>query len=337
MYFNRFFFNRRFIAENAEAVRKSLQRNKSPKRSRSRSPRYGRKRSRSPADIGHIARRRVREQSPTYKKWATNGTLIEEPLRQNYPPYARIYPKKKKNGNRNNRIPDQIRRNSPANKSPNQDKSETKAEDVATVNSQNDHEKNGTGDDNKVEMDIVDKTVKEKQVVEKQSKREKTEQEIEDELLASTDEEDDGDQIKLTLDENELDFLDDDEEESEGRFKSSKPIAQTAKQPHPKQTYNKFSDKFNNKRNNRTYDTSRINNRRPKSPVYQRKPDHSFKNTFKDKPSSSINGSSSSNTLKDSKETNLKNLKAVVSTAPSLSFKPTGKDGEFVIESSSRC
>lgn len=64
-------------------------------------------------------------------------------------------------------------------------------------------------------------------VTEAKVKREKTEQELEDELLASTDSEAsvkdaEDDDLKMTLDKEDLDFLDDDEEESEneGRFKS---------------------------------------------------------------------------------------------------------------------
>lgn len=56
------------------------------------------------------------------------------------------------------------------------------------------------------------------------TRKEKTEQELEDELLASTDEEDE-DQLDINMDDNELDFLEDDSEsENEGRFKS-KPSA----------------------------------------------------------------------------------------------------------------
>lgn len=310
-------------------MRKSVHRNKSPKRSRSRSPRFGRNRSRSP-DIDHIARKRERD---TFMKWSLKGALVDEPLRQPYPPYKRIYPnpKKRLNGNRNNGISDQNKTIlTSTNNSFDQDKSETKVEQTATVQSQNDHDKNGIEVD-KIQMDVDQENVKEQNPVEQQTKREKTEQEIEDELLASTDEEDDGDQIELTVDENELDFLDDDEEESEGRFKSSKPVTQTTKSL-PKPTYNKFSDKYNNKRNNKTYDTSRNNQRRPKSPIYQRKQDHSFKTTFRDKPSSSsasLNGSLASNSLKDNKETTPKIGKTLVSTVSSLAFKPNAKDGEF--------
>lgn len=66
--------------------------------------------------------------------------------------------------------------------------------------------------------------------------RKKTEQELEDELLASSDSEkgfDDDDTFKVTLDEKELDFLDDDEEESEneGRFKSKPATSSQPKKP----------------------------------------------------------------------------------------------------------
>jgi hypothetical protein len=73
----------------------------------------------------------------------------------------------------------------------------------------------------------------------KEEKREKTEQEIEDELLASSEDEavkeptkiEDDDELKLTADDNDLDFLDDDEEESEneGRFKGKESAAPVKK------------------------------------------------------------------------------------------------------------
>lgn len=67
---------------------------------------------------------------------------------------------------------------------------------------------------------------KESKIPEVKTVRVKTEQELEDELLASTDSEsikDFDNDFKITLDEKDLDFLDDDDEESEneGRFKSN--------------------------------------------------------------------------------------------------------------------
>jgi hypothetical protein len=103
----------------------------------------------------------------------------------------------------------------------------------------------------------------------KQEKRPKTAEELEDELLASTDSEgslkgDDG--LEMILDEKELDFLDDDEEESEneGRFKSK---ASTTFAPAKKQTPTTSNFKSSNY-SSRNYDKPKTFNSNERN--YQR-------------------------------------------------------------------
>lgn len=80
--------------------------------------------------------------------------------------------------------------------------------------------------------------------------REKTEQELEDELLASTDSEQsekdaiEDDEFKVTLDKDDLDFLDDEEDEeseNEGRFKSK---STTSTAPPKKPVVNNFKSNY---------------------------------------------------------------------------------------------
>lgn len=87
---------------------------------------------------------------------------------------------------------------------------------------------------------------------------EKTEQELEDELLASTDSDSidgndviDDDEFKVTLDDKDLDFLDDDddeESENEGRFKS-KPASST--QQKKSATTSSFKSSYASKNNDK--------------------------------------------------------------------------------------
>lgn len=313
-----------FVAANEAAMRNSGQRvkrrSRSSSRSRSRSPRY-KKRSRSP-HIDHIARKR-------------RDAVGDERLRQQqWPkgPRARPYQK----GNQRNFFDKNNRQ--PFRKSPDADKAACKASTQPETH-QEKEDKNG----NEPERP---KTTVEKPAKVEQKPRERTKEEIEeDELLKSSDDEEEegnGDEISLMIDDNELDFLDDDEEESEGRFKSKPTTAQVVK---PKPTFNKFNDKFNNnnRRNNtRTYDSSRNNgNRRSRSPFrHQKKSDYSAKTSFRDKPDmasltiATSNGSSSSNSTahKANKESTTKSTKstvsapAVASSSSSSSVKTSVKD-----------
>lgn len=97
-----------------------------------------------------------------------------------------------------------------------------------------------TPGDDKSEEKALQPTSSHTKVSEGKEKREKTEQELEDELLASTDSEAsikgaEDDDFKVTLDKEDLDFLDDDEEESEneGRFKSKASSANSTQLKRP--------------------------------------------------------------------------------------------------------
>lgn len=191
----------RFVAKNEEALRRQARRRSSSSdRSRSRSPYKYRPRSRSPHQkLQHIARKRRRSQekrvSPKYSdRRRFNGNRDRQrEINERKPGRSplRVEEKKDNENERGNEI-----------------KKSKSPSSAAVLDAKND------------------------------DKREKTEQEIEDELLASSDEEpvkeakvDDDEELKLTADANDLDFLDDDEEESEneGRFKGKESTAPAKK------------------------------------------------------------------------------------------------------------
>lgn len=213
----------RFVAENNEALRRSSRRRSpSPNRSRSRSP-YKRRyssssRSRSPhykTQISHIARKRTRSKSPDagYTKFNRSPRRRSTPERRISPKYAENKRNRANKYNGNGRLQNTKPRSPPK--------------------IVKDKEKGDNEEEPKEEN--VQEQPKESKNSEVKTNREKTEQELEDELLASTDSEslkDFDNDFKITLDEKELDFLDDDDEESEneGRFKSntsSKPAKGT--------------------------------------------------------------------------------------------------------------
>lgn len=258
----------RFVAENNKALQRQRQRSFSPGRSRSRSPyayRYNsRSRSRSPhykAQISHIVRKRTRSKSPSsYIHKSRSPRRRLSPVKRPSPKYAENDRNKRRpykhNGNTNNRDRPARQEN---------DYKDRRAARTPPKSFDKERFENGSGDDKKAEKSPPP-AVKETKAVEPKEKREKTEQELEDELLASTDSESsvngiEDDEFKMTLDDRDLDFLDDDEEESEneGRFKS-KP----SEQKKPAATTNSFKSSYptrNNSDKSRNYGGDRNNQR----------------------------------------------------------------------------
>lgn len=258
-----------FVAENNKALQRQRRRSFTS-RSRSKSP-YGRYLSRSRSrsspykgQISHIVRKRSRSKTPNkYNRKSRSprhrSRSLEKHLSPKNPAFDRHDKKSRsfrqnvgnnrdRNGKheKDNRTQDRRGARSPP-RNYNREKTETsvcdtKAEKTRSSKSPQQPTSESNQEDTK-------------------QKRVKTEQELEDELLASTDSEasvkgDDEDEFKVTLDENELDFLDDDEEESEneGRFKSKS--ATTAESRKPAITNNfkpsfqsRNNEKFKNDRN----------------------------------------------------------------------------------------
>ncbi|CRK91280.1 CLUMA_CG004959, isoform A [Clunio marinus] len=261
-----------FVAANAEAMRRQRRRSFSPGRSRSRSPykyhQKSRSRSRSPyykAQVSHIARKRTKSKSKSpysnkfIRKSRSPNSRLKIQEKRLSPKHSDERGNKREqnfkiNGNGVSRDRHGNERR-PLNSRPSRGSPKT----FDNVNNNGRKEKK-KGEDDKI---INETSPKEKsqqhenKTSQRQEIRQKTEQEIEDELLASTDSEaesskveDDG--LKMTLDEKDLDFLDDDEEESEneGRFKSK---SSTSNQENKKMTGNTFKSSFPSK----TYEKSK--------------------------------------------------------------------------------
>lgn len=216
-------------------MRRQLRRSFS--RSRSRSPytyRNSRSRSRSPhykTQISHIARKRTRSKSPNKYACKSRSPKFrtrtpDKFIAQKYSEndwYQRMRSKHNENNVRNHCT-------NPRNDTKNQEKN------LALATPINQKEKLVLLDDknrDKSSQSPTSQTI----VYEEKNKRKKTEQELEDELLASTDSEAsikgaEIDEFKVTLDKEDLDFLDDDEEESEneGRFKSNTSSVKSTQQ-----------------------------------------------------------------------------------------------------------
>lgn len=238
----------RFVAKNNEALRRNVRRSLSPKRSRSRSPykyRYNsRSRSRSPlykTTVSHIARKRSPEKA--YNKFSRS------PRRRSKSLEKRVSPKYVDN-RRNNR-PFNYNENGNGRR-PNKDSEQNQDRKVSKVTPKStDQEKIETCTKDEPTRKSKSPSVNSANVAGKsEKKREKTEQELEDELLASTDSEQsdkeiDDDEFKLTVDKEDLDFLDDDEEESEneGRFKS-KPTTSATQDRKTAMSNNNFKPSF---------------------------------------------------------------------------------------------
>lgn len=265
----------RFVAENNKALQRQRQRSFSPGRSRSRSPyayRYkSRSRSRSPlykAQISHIARKRTRSRSPnSYIRKSRSPRRRVSPVKRLSPKFADDRNKRrpyKHNGNTNNRD--------------RQARQENDFKDRRTARTPpkiSDKQKTENGPvDNKAEEKLPGthqptNTVTENKTPQVKEKRVKTEEELEDELLASTDSEGsikavDDDIFKVTLDDKDLDFLDDDEEESEneGRFKSK--ASSSTEQRKPTLTTNSFKSSYPARSaydKSRNYGSDKINQR----------------------------------------------------------------------------
>lgn len=249
-----------FVAENNEALRR-LRRRSFTSRSRSRSPyrRYAsRSRSRSPpykGQISHIVQKRNRSKTPNKFRQSRS------PRRRSRSLEKRVSPKFPDNG-RNEKRNRPFRPNGGQNRDRNgKYEGDNKNQDrrTARISPRNvDKDKFDTTEAYKKteqgQAESLQQQTRETKQVDSKPKREKTEQEIEDELLASTDSEasakdDDEEEFKVTLDENELDFLDDDEEESEneGRFKSK--TSSTSTQPKKVATLNNFKSSFQSRHN----------------------------------------------------------------------------------------
>lgn len=258
----------RFVAENAEALRRQKRRSYSPGRSRSRSPyayrHNSRSRSRSPpykAQVSHIARKRTRSKTPD------NGFTNKYVNKSRSPRQE-----KRASPNERNKRGRNFKFNGNGNRERFANERDRKFHRTPPK------EKKDSGDEKKAE-------VVETKPSEPKEKREKTEQEIEDELLASTDSDEslkaaDDDGFTLTVDEKELDFLDDDEEESEneGRFKSkaSSSTTQQKKPPAPSSSFKPSYKNFDKPKNFSRHDYKRgkysneDSKRRSRSPIRSR-------------------------------------------------------------------
>lgn len=253
------FIHFRFVLDNEQALRRQKRRRSfSPGRSRSGSPyKYrdgsgSRSHSRSPhykATVSHIVRKRTRSITPEnsqtkFARKSRSPRRAKEQEKPKYPDNDRMKRNRnyKFNGNGNT-----ISRDRHGN--------ERKPLGSTYNSADKDKRESGLSEDKKVEKIRKSKSPAANDAKKSESKstsRDKTEQELEDELLASTDSEGsikaiDDDEIKVTLDEKDLDFLDDDEEESEneGRFKS-KPTSSATQQKKPLATTS-FRSSFGSK------------------------------------------------------------------------------------------
>lgn len=210
--------------------------------------------------ISHIVRKRSRSKSPSnYIGKNRSPRRRLSPLKRPSPKYSEMDRNKRRpfkyNGGSNNR--DRLSRQN--------DFKERRVDHASPRKSDKEKLEDGSDDGSKYEKPESLQTslpVKENSSSEAKVKREKTEEELEDELLASTDSEGsvkgDDDEFKVMLDEKELDFLDDEEDESEneGRFKSKTSSSNEQKKPtttansfkssYPGRSYDKFSDKPRN-------------------------------------------------------------------------------------------
>ncbi|XP_070493010.1 serine/arginine-rich splicing factor 4-like isoform X2 [Chironomus tepperi] len=241
-----------FIAANEQAMKKASSKrySRSPpprrRRSRSGSPIRRRSRSRSPykrRSPNEINRKRYRSKSPENRvfKSRNNSPKVDKrsksPQNRSQSPRNARFARRGRDNNRfnngNNGNGRYNRKRSDSDKEdekPEQNRSQSKPKEES-VKVKEVEPKQKVDREEKKEVK-VNKTKSLTPAPEEKSttppllptKKEKTEQELEDELLASTDEED-GDQLDINMDDNELDFLEDDSEsENEGRFKS-KPSA----------------------------------------------------------------------------------------------------------------
>lgn len=241
-----FLFLLRFVAMNNEALRRNVRRSVSPKRS-SRSPykyRYNsRSRSRSPhykTQVSHIARKRTRSPDKAY----TNKFRKSPLRRQEKRPSPKVFE------NRRNRPLSRNNENGNGRDRFGKQNSELKtAERLTPRTSPKPSDQEKSEDVSSMETAVKVKTPS-PAGSQAGDNREKTEQELEDELLASTDSEqsenDAGfdEEFKVTLDKDDLDFLDDEddeESENEGRFKSK---STTSAAPPKKPVVNNFKSNY---------------------------------------------------------------------------------------------
>lgn len=286
----------KFIEENEEAIKKASSKRYSRRshsgspaarrRSRSRSP-YNKRR--SPSDIN---RKRYRSKSPDNRPYKSRNNSPKVEKRSRSPKNRSQSPRNSRYGrgrgrdgrdryNGNGRVNN--RKRSGSDKEEDRPRSKPKEEapkEKAVVAEKVDLPK---------EEKVVEKTKSLTPPLEERSttpplinkppeKKEKTLEELEDELLASTDEED-GDQLDINMDDNELDFLEDDSEsENEGRFKSKPSInvKPSSSLPSKSSSYSsksydkgKYSSSRNDYKRDDKYSSSRrkdTNESRKKSP-----------------------------------------------------------------------
>lgn len=242
------FFLLRFVAMNNEALRRNVRRSISPRSPRyaSHSPQYGvnsRSRSRSPhykTQVSHIARKRTRSPDKTYANKFRRSPLRHQEKR----------PSPKAFENRRNRPLNRNNENGNG-----RDRFAKQNNELKTTERLTPRTSPKSSDQEKVEdASTMDAAVKSKSPSPTAPKatdnREKTEQELEDELLASSDSEQsanevaDDEEFKVTLDKEDLDFLDDEddeESENEGRFKSK---STTSAVPPKKPVVNNFKSNY---------------------------------------------------------------------------------------------
>jgi hypothetical protein len=287
------------------------------KRSRSKSPngrrlysRDSRSRSRSPARRSPYKRRSPNVPSNrNIKRYRSKSPNNNQPVRSS----KASSEKESLHKNRNNSRRNNLWRNDNGNKFDRRRSESDNDEEDSIQSSQkssqserenNDKQRNETVVDtkegassiiekNESPITIVHDKSQQQQAASQEATREKTQDELEDELLAS----DDDLAIDIGMDENELDFLNDDSEsENEGRFKD-KPSLSTNKQSSNKSSskehedlkaYNKSTqrnDKYKRKefenRSNLFYKKS-LRNEENKKPL--------FKSTFKSVESEKTNG-----------------------------------------------
>ncbi|KAL7027782.1 hypothetical protein ACKWTF_005579 [Chironomus riparius] len=240
-----------FIAANEQAMKKASSKrySRSPpprrRRSRSGSPIRRRSRTRSPykrrSPNENISRKRYRSKSPENRLFKSRNNSPKVDKRSKSPQNRSQSPRNARfarRGRDNNRFNNGSNGNGRYNRKKSEsDKEDEKPEQNLSQSKPKDESIKVKEVDSKEKIDVkkevkITKTKSLTPAPEEKSttppllptKKEKTEQELEDELLASTDEED-GDQLDINMDDNELDFLNDDSEsENEGRFKS-KPSA----------------------------------------------------------------------------------------------------------------